>query len=837
MVYSTRQIKDLDFQLILPGVSGTVILPPREKPEEASAATETNFLPQQSLPKIPQATLPLSKSAPSLTAIILQKRKPGRPPKSRLAPTASQAGLSSCIPTQSDGEGIITKKRKVGSETSDRTKNRSGKITITKSTKPTESPFRVDQDHVSQYNDTCPVSPANVASNQKMNELARRVLEKETGLRTSDDAEDGVNKLMSKSKETDSAKPVSRILNGPLESETIPRVTISGQVSETKEDSRPSKLGLEEEGVDIPSVDINLKKRPTRRKRIFVGEMQRFADENAEVPRSGNSAAAMESENGKAGKKKATLKTAKPRGRPKKVSPGIKQGSLLEEDLRGKNLIKTKSGMQKSQLQGCLEEKPRRRGRPKKIAIIDCKADDPERVIHGERGSQIRNSQTSPSMETEQQPIHSITGKDMEPTLQDVSQSPRLDGNLYPLTVKSRGNPPLGTQEQPRKASYSLGEVSHPSSKSDNGGLDKSETGMNPPRNSQFKPRGRLPKKSRLRGEASDPLGASYSSRIQASELDMQVIDPCEKLSSGTEGHLSKVSTIQGQTSYSPGIFYSALAGASKHDTKTVNSLKNAPSTLQEQAQRKSPPRNVTNLNETAPKKRLALLQRQHTKDSSKKNGDRDRSFAPVLKKLGKEEEVSRSSEVYNDELTTKPPRITDPSTIQSGQNKVHPERQLQELAKSKPNDAKPAPREGGDPQTKAPSKKRGRRKKETIPHAELSKTKKTKEGSIAECRVALSKRSSNLVPISVHRLSCDSGESITAATDSVVYINDKCMTAADVMSQICQEFALESHAQAKYLVQSRSRTALKSELKRKLEINEDGRGTLDRSLFQLVCI
>ena len=722
------------------------------------------------------------------------------------------------------------------SETSDQARNTSEKISITKLTTPNESPFRVDQDHVSQCNDTCPVSPANLVNDQKMSELARRVLEKETDFRISDDAQDGVNQFLSKSKETDSAKHVSRVLNQPLESETEKGVTISGQVLQTKEVSRPSKLGFEEESVDIPSVDINLKKRPIRRKRIFVGEIQRFAEEDAEVLRSGISAAT-DSENGRAGKNNATPKIAKPRGRRKKVSSVIREGSLQKENLGSKNLRKTKSGMQPSQLQGCLEEKPRRRGRPKKIATIDCKADDPEEVTHGEQRCQIRNSQRNPPMESEEQPIHSTTGKVMEPTLQDVSQNPRLDGSLYALSVHSRGNLPLETQEQPRKASSSLGEFNHPLSKTDNGGLDKSETGMNPPRNLQSKTRGRLPKKSRLRGEATDPPGASYSSRIHASELDMQVVDPCEKLSSGTEGQLSKVSTIQGQTSYSPDIFYSALFGESEHNTKTVNSFKNPPSTLQDQAQRTSPPRNVTNLNETAPKKQMALLQRQRTKNLSQKKGDRDRSLAPASGR-SEREEVSRRLEVYHDELSTQPPQVTDPSTIQPDQSEALPERQIQELAKNIPNDTEPAPREGGDPQTKAPSKKRGRRKKETIPHAELPpNTKKTKKGSIAECRVALSKPSSNLVPISIYRLSCDRGESATAATDSVVYINDKCIAAADVMSRICQEFALESHAPANHLVQSRSRTSLKAELKRKLEINEDGRGTLDGSLFQLVCI
>lgn len=730
-------------------------------------------------------------------------------------------------------------------ETSDQARNTLEEITITRSTKTRESLPGVNQDHFSQHNDTHPVSPAYLVNDQKMSDLACQVLERETGLRTSADPQPGVNRLQLDAKETSSPKQVSRILNQNLESEIEKTVATSGQalqtefLQETQKVTRPSKFGSGEESVNLPPVDVNLQQRPARRKRIFVGQIQRFVDEDTEVLMSGNSATVTNSESGRLGKTSAILKTAKPRGRPKKILNVIRQGSPLKGTSTGKKTGKTKSSMQSSQLQGFVEKQKRRRGRPKKTASIIGEAGDPDRVTRsikpnegdlGEHQCQIRNPQENPSTESEEQPIHDIKGQVCGPTLYNVSRNPQLDKSLYAQAVNPHGNPPLETDKQSQKGLISPAEAIHPLDKSSNAHLDNVGTGMYPTK-LQSEARGHLSKKPRLRGEADAPSGASHSSRIYGSELDMHIVDPCENLSPGTQGQSSKVSTIQGQTSYSPGNFYSALFSKSKYNTEAANSIKNASSTIREQAQ------TIPQTHETAPKNRLALLQRQSTKKLSKKKGDLNSSFAPALERVEKEG-VSQRLEGHNDEMSFEPPQTTDSSTNQPGQSGVHPERQLQALTTSKPNDTEPPPRDGGDPQTQVPSKKRGRPKKEAVPNAELPpKSKKAKEGSKAEGHFASSTPFTNLMPVNVYRLSCDRGESATTTADPAVFIDDKYITATDVMAQICHEFAVKSHALANHLVQSPSRIPSKAELKRKLEVNEDGRGTLNGSLFQLVCV
>lgn len=818
-------------------------MPPREKPSEASwAATKADSLPQRSPLTTPQESVPPLESAPLTSTIKVQKRKPGRPTKSRLPPTVHEVSLPTSIPTQSDGEGSITKKRKVVLETSDQARNATKEIAITQSTKTGESSPRVDRDPVSQHNDPC-LEP--IVNDQKMSGLACRVLEREIGSRVNTDQQDGVNHLLSDAKEPSSPKYVSPVFDQILDSEIERPVKFPGQalqtenVQETVEVAQPSKVGFEDEKIDLRPADINLKQRPTREKRKFVGEIQRFVDKDTVVLMSGNLATVTNSETGRLGKTNATLKPAKPRGRPKKILNVIGQGSPAEETLKVEQSGKTKSGVQPSRPPGRLEKAVRRRGRPKKIASIDDEAGDPEGVTHGimrsegdlwERRSQIGSPQEKPSTEIEEQPVHDVTGIIRGPTSHDVSGSPGLEGSIIAQTVKPHGDPPLETMKQPQKESISPAEAIHSLDKSSNAHLHDGGTGMHPPKNLQPKTQAHSSKKPRLRGETDGPLGASHSSRILGSEFDMHVVDPCENLSSGTQGQSSQVPTIQGQASYSPSNFYSALQG----NTESVNPVKKASSKIRKQAQRIPQNQNVTNQNETAPKKRLALLQRQSTKNPSHEQGDYDRSFAPASERIEKEG-VSQGLEVYKDELSFQPPQITT-SKNQHGPSEDHPKRQRPAPNKGKTKDVEAPPLDGVGPQPQVPLKRRGRPKKEAVPNVELtSKTMKAKEGSNAESRYASFKPSSNLVPISVYRLSCDKGESATAAPNSAACINDKCISAADVLAHICHEFALTSHALANYSVQNPSRIPSKAELKRKLEINEDGRGTLDGPLFQLV--
>lgn len=813
----------------------------------------------------------------------------------------NQADLPSSIPTQSDGEGSVTKKRRVVSESSDQAKKISEGIAVTKSSETKESPPRIDQNLVSQRNDTRTVSPANLVKGRKISELASRALEKKTGLRTRDEPWEGENQLLPEAKVLSSAKHVSRVQNETPESGSENNVNISGQTLQTEllseNVTQPLKLRNEEDSIGIPQVEVNIKKRPTRRKRTFVGEIQRFADEATEVLGSGNSAAVADSGLCRVGRNNAAPKISKPRGRRRKnILSVIRQGSPEEEPLQGEKAKNTKSAPQSSQPEGFLEKQPRKRGRPKKIIPVICEGGDadevgrgnqPSEVDIGEKQPQMRNPQENPSMESEEQPIHNINEKAIGSALQDISGSPRLDGSLGSQIVNLHGSPPLETKEQPPKESPPLGEVIHSSNKYSNAGPNESETGMPSLGHSEeSKAQRRLPKKWRLQGDVSGLSGASYSSRLHGSEFDPHIVDPCDNLSSGTQDQSTKVSTFQGQTSYSPGIFYSALLGESGCNAKTVNPLKHPPLRNQEQAQRIPPPRSdsngptgssycarpseseysadlppiesslmtgggrltkfllpvgketgrkkVTNPNETATSKRLALLQRQTTKKSSKKRGDLTRAFMPALEGTEKEG-LSRRVEVFNDELSTQPPQIKDYLKNQPAQSEAHPGTQLKALEKSKPNETEP-PGEGRDLQTRLPCKKRGRRKKQTIPDAgPPSRTEKTKKESKAECRVASPTLSPNPRPISVYRLSCDRRQSATATADSLVCTNDKCIAAADVMAQICHEFAMKSHASANHSVRGRSRTPLKVGLKRKLTINEDGSGPLDGWLFQLV--
>lgn len=737
------------------------------------------------------------------------------------------------------------------SKTGDQARSRSKEITITQSTEKRESPSRANQDHLPQYNDTRPESPPNLVNDQKMNELACRVLENEIGSKTSAEPRDCVNPLLSDAKQLSSPKHVSRVLHQILDGEIGKTVKIPGQflpsgiLSETEKVARSSQFGDGEESIDLPPADVNLQQKPKKRRRKFVGDIQRFVDKDIEVLMSGNSATVTTSENGRHGKSNAPLKTAKPRGRPKKVLNVIGLGSPLEETLKDKKPGQTKSGMQSSQGPGYPEKGVRRRGRPKKIASINGEAGDLDEVPHGitssegdlgERRSQIRNPQEKPSIEIEEQPVYDIKGKIRESTLHDVSGSLPLEGSLSAQNTNPLGNPPLETKKQRSERSVSPAGIIDPLDKSSDAHLHDDGSGLYPT-NLQSKARGHLSKKSRLRGEADSPLGASNGSRIHGSEFDMHIVDPCEIMSSGTQGQSSKVPIIQGQASYSPGNFYSALIGKRKRNKEIVNPVKKASSTMPEPPQTIPQTQNVTIQNETASQKRLAPLQPQSTKIVSHEKRDRDKSFAPASERVEKEE-VFQSLEVHNDGLSVHTAQITDSSTKQPGQSEAHPERQLLARTKSKSNDIEPPHRNKGDPQAQVPRKKRGRRKKEIDPHAEFpSKTRKAKEGSKTERRYASSKPSSNLIPISVYRLSYDKGESATVPPDSAVYINDKCVSAADILAQICHEFTMTSRALANHSVQSSSLVPSKAELKRRLEVNEDGCGTLDESLFQLVRI
>lgn len=877
---------------------------------------QANFLPLQPRLETPQVTVPLSQSPSSLSAIGLPKRKPGRPPKLKLAPTVTQAGLPGSIPTQSDGEGSVVKKRKVVSETSDQAIKLSEEITIAEPLKTKESPPRTGQNQVSQHEDARTVSPANSVQGHKMSESACRTLETEPCLRSKDDLGEGENQLLLEAKVSGSVKHVSRILNEPLESQNEKKLTSLGQTVEgeptqgTEKVTKASELRNGEESVGIPPADVNIKQRPVRKKRKLVGGIQRFADETTEEPGSGNSAAVKGTTKSKVGKINALPKNLKPRGpgRPKKILSGIGgQGRPAAENIQGKTLGQTTSGMQSSQLQDCLEKQPRRRGRPKKAVPVMYAGVDPKEAVHGTRSSegdlekqesQIHNPQENlPTEREENRHKNDNNGKIIEPTLQDIHHSPRLDGSLDTQKVKLHGDPPLGTKAQPRKGSPSLDEVIHPSNKPSNAGLDQSGLGMHSIEYSQSKAQKRTSKKSRIQRaqrEVNGPRGTSYTSRLHGSVHHSQIVDPCDNLP-GTKGLSAKVSTIQGQTSYSPGNFYSALLGESDCNTKTANPLKNTFSRFQEQADRVSPPRSdvdrstgnsyhartserehgadpsqigssigspfgnssssidvgqlrkfrlpvgkeigrttVPSRNNTVIQTRLALPHRNTKEKSSEKMDDPQRVVVSASKGIENEMAFHRM-EICDDELNTQPPQIPDRLTDLIYQSEAHAETQKLALQEYQSNNPEPPPREGRHPQAQILGKKRVVRKKKDKPDLGLPfNTESTEKESNAEYRIA-SPKSSNSVSISVYELSRDQDARGTATTDPVVCINDKYIAAADIMAQICQEFAMKSHASAYHSVQSRLSHPAKTGLKRRLEISRDGGGTLDACIFQLV--
>lgn len=103
-------------------------------------------------------------------------------------------------------------------------------------------------------------------------------------------------------------------------------------------------------------------------------------------------------------------------------------------------------------------------------------------------------------------------------------------------------------------------------------------------------------------------------------------------------------------------------------------------------------------------------------------------------------------------------------------------------------------------------------------------------------CHLTSLKLAQEQTPIRVCRLSCDRCENGAAAADLTICINNKGLSAVDILAQICNEYAKKSPGSDDHVMQRSLHNPLKAELKRKLKIREECGTNFDTRLFQLVC-
>lgn len=481
---------------------GIVTLPPKARALEISRRTaEATLSPQRSSRKTPQPTSPLPKTSSIPTVPKLQRRKPGRPSKPRLAPNGNQTGVPSSIPTQSDGEGSVTKKRRVSLETGDHLRKSPKEITITESLETKESRTTVDQDHVSQQTDTTSLSPAKSTNGREKSESVRRPSE-EAHLRQSDEPREAENQLQVGIEGSGPVKQASQALNESLRSDIETLAEISGQHSQieplagVENVAQLTDLRDGEDSIIKPPTDLEVHPRPTRRMRKFIGEVQRFASEATKALELESSAAMAAPISDGIGQRKATPKIPENRGPRNKVPSTIGQGNIAERIPPSKPPRKRKLGIQPSQMQGRLENQPRKRGRPKKIVPSIGERGDSEDITYNMRlnGNDLGGQQSQIRTDLGKLP----TGTEEQPQ-----------------TVNLQGNPPLQIQEQARKIS--------------------------PPPD-----------------RANDSFNKSSNANLDEIGVETQIIDPLGHPLLGIQRGLRQISPLQGKVSHSTGVFYNS---------------------------------------------------------------------------------------------------------------------------------------------------------------------------------------------------------------------------------------------------------------------------------------
>lgn len=389
-------------------------------------------------------------------------------------------------------------------KSSDQAKKSTKGITITESLETKESPTAVDHEHVSQQNDANSLSPAKSTNGREKSESVGRPSEKETHSRQSDDPREGENQLQAGIEDSGPVKLASQALNEALGSDIKTLAEISGQHSQIEPLSGIEKVAQHtdlrdgEESIIKPPMDLEVIPRPTRRKRKFIGEVQRFASEATKVLETESSAAMAAPPSDEVGQRKAKPQIPKPRGPRNKVLSVIGQENTAENILPRKPPVKRKLDIQPSQMQGRLENQPRKRGRPKKIVPPVSERGDSENITYnvrlngsdlGRQQSQIRTGLGKLPTETEEQP----------------------------QTVNLHGNSSLQAQEQARKISPPLGTANEPLNKSYNANLDEIGVGtqiIDPLGHPLLKNQRRLRQISCLQGKVSRSTGVFYSLKL-----------------------------------------------------------------------------------------------------------------------------------------------------------------------------------------------------------------------------------------------------------------------------------------------------------------------------------
>lgn len=789
-------------------MEGAINLLPKPTTSDIPRQTPpTELLPQRSSRKTPQPT-PLSPQGPSTPiAVSLQKRRPGRPSKQSLIPGVNNTGIVVSVSTQSDGEGTVTKKRRVALEADDQAQNIPEGITSTESFKPKKSRRKLDQDHESQHNDQDLVSTAKLSRGRKKRSFLKQTLEKKIGLAQGDDHSEGENQGSSGiTKISSPLNQVSQVPDNQIVGSHTGQALISGQQLKIDSSHELPKLALllclrnGEESTVTPPLELNGRSRPTRKKRKFIGDVQRFASEAPNSSEPGNLAARTGTAYDGERQNDSTSKKLHKRGRPRKNLSTIGQPNEVEGKLQNKKPRKNKSATQSSHIEGRLEKPaPKRRGRPKRVISLLEEDGGMEAISEGVRISEI---------DLEVQPSQIKTPAEHSPPGIEAQRKTSLPfrGEIIDLQENFPG--------ERRGESEEFGaQIENPLVNLENHGKSQAIS---------------LP-----RGDFSDSSGISCSAGPNQQELGAH-----SPLLPGTEGQPQQPLPLLSDVSDLPCISYSTRPdqselGVQQHMAENPRGKPPPPSERHPKkfllpVGKETDPKGTTRPSQIALGKQLPLLERQSIKLPSRGNG-----VLSTVEGGDMEGHFLRTNKKPRTQLF--PVEVS--SNIKLSHSRVRPRKLLKPLENSQ-QPIGPLSQEGPSLPVQPPGKKKGRPKKQILDPEISSEIKETAFRPFQGTRdVALSKEdrpsaytkpSKNPIVINVYRVSSiteldEKGVNTSAAADSVVSFQDRRPDAVDVLAQVCHEFALKSEGSLDHI------------LKRKLEIIEECGNNFDRRLFQLV--
>ncbi len=751
-----------------------------------------------------------------------------------LAHNGNQPVIPDSIPSQSDSEGTITKKRKLGLEGGDREKKASEVVAITDSLEIKESRTTLDQQYVSGHNDTNEFSAASLAEGRPGCRSVDLSLEDGTDLKLDDVAREGGNHGMLGTEALSSTK-VSRASEEPLRSDSKIVVGESGQILqiEQAQPAYPSGVGNEKESDVMPTPDSTIGTRPTRKKRKFVGNVQKFAKElEQECPAT---LADMVSDGVE--QLKASPKISRTRGRTKKALATLGQESIGGGNLSRSKPKRVKSAVETSPIEGRLgKPQPRRRGRPKKVVPQggDLKGVDRNvRLNESDLEAQpsqnagcLRNSPPEPGKGQEK--VLSFAGEIID--LQEVCHRPKHDEIEYDADIANKpGTSPRETRDHTQQM---------------------------------------LP----VLGDATDPSSIVHNGIHSESEIVPHILPPFQNLSTETQGESQTVSSLPGQICDLPGILCREKLSDSGLNAQTPNSLKDSSWRTRQEPQKITPPQGevgdpqstpsegklkkfllpvgketgqdeAIKLGEMVQGKQLPLPKRQTIKLPSRRKRRLKLLKSPALEGIDTEDGFQRRA-VLNNESSIEFLWNEGSSKIQLPQKRLRSGTQSRASKKGEPNDAEPIPPKQNGLQTQAPVKKKRKPKKHMISDGLSSKREEAFSRSTNAPQVSVSTKegyhfpslqpSKNPTPISVYRLSCDKADDAVAA--GVVSFRHKFLNAVDVLAQVCREFTLKSKEPLDDATQSSPNNTLNAEMNREFEIIEDFGENFDSRLVELVC-